>query len=102
MNFSTAVSFLVSSLAMATPWHHQNLHDGTHVLASGSPINVDMGHAAPFVHDWNGDGKRDLLVGQFHEGKLRVYPNVGADDNLIFSNVQWFEAGGVEGRVPSG
>ncbi|MCI0747754.1 MAG: hypothetical protein L0Y58_20295, partial [Verrucomicrobia subdivision 3 bacterium] len=41
------------------------------VEAGGKPIDVEIGHAAPWVADFNGDGKFDLLVGQFGNGKLR-------------------------------
>ena len=38
--------------------------------AAGKPIDTDVGHAAPLVVDFDGDGKNDLLVGQFGEGKI--------------------------------
>ncbi|HEV3083716.1 MAG TPA: hypothetical protein VGY66_28300 [Gemmataceae bacterium] len=50
------------------------------LLAGGQPINVDIGHAAPFVADLRGDGTMNLLVGQFGEGKLRLYPISGSKD----------------------
>lgn len=65
-------------------------------------IDVDVGHAAPFVTDMNGDGKKDLLVGQFGSGKLRVFYNVGTDKAPKFDTMNWFQAGADVARVPTG
>jgi hypothetical protein len=70
--------------------------------AGGKPIDVDIGHAAPFHADFDGDGARDLLVGQFGDGKLRVYRNVGTDSEPRFDKFDWFRAGANPGKVPSG
>ena len=70
--------------------------------AGGRPIDVDVGHAAPFLADLKGDGKKTLLVGQFGEGKLRLYPNVGTNKEPRFERFDWFQAGGKLGSVPSG
>ena len=70
--------------------------------AAGQPINVDIGHAAPFVADLRGDGKMVLLVGQFGQGKLRLYPNIGTKSDPKFDNFEWFQAGGNVGTVPAG
>lgn len=71
--------------------------------AAGKALDVERhGHAAPFVGDFDGDGLPDLLVGQFHEGRLRVYLNKGQKGAPRFDSWQWFEAGGKAGRVPEG
>jgi hypothetical protein len=70
--------------------------------AGGQPINVDMGHAAPFVADLKGDGNRVLLVGQFGQGKLRLYPNIGTKSEPKFDQFEWFQAGGKVVSVPAG
>jgi hypothetical protein len=71
------------------------------VEADGKPIDVDIGHAAPFLADFDGDGKPDLLVGQFDEGKLRIYANAGDARSPAFRNFTWFKAGADFGVVPS-
>jgi hypothetical protein len=35
------------------------------------------GYAAPCWANVDGDGKKDLLVGQFNKGKIRVFKNLG-------------------------
>ena len=72
------------------------------LMAQGQPINVDVGHAAPFVADLKGNGKRVLLVGQFGEGKLRLYPNVGSKSEPRFEKFEWLQAGGMVCSVPAG
>jgi hypothetical protein len=70
--------------------------------AAGQPIDVHIGHAAPFACDWDGDGVKDLLVGQFGEGKLLVYKNVGTATEPELAAAELFMAGGEAGRIPSG
>ncbi len=70
--------------------------------AAGKPIDTDIGHAAPFVGDFDGDGKLDLLVGQFGDGLLWVYRNVGTNARPKFAAGEKFQAGGKDGRVPTG
>jgi hypothetical protein len=73
------------------------------IRAGEQPIDTDVGHAAPFVADMNGDGKRDLLVGQFGDGALRIYTNIGTNELPKFEGkFEWFMAGGVKGKVPFG
>ena len=74
----------------------ERLNDGE------SPINVDIGHAAPYYADFDGDGKRDLLVGQFGDGKLRIYKNQGTDTAPKFKDFEWLKAEGEIAKVPTG
>jgi hypothetical protein len=73
------------------------------VLAGGKPLDVEReGHSAPFVGDLDGDGKLHLLVGQYHEGRLRIYRNTGSNAQPKFESYTWFEAGGKIASVPVG
>jgi hypothetical protein len=70
--------------------------------AEGKAIDTDIGHAHPFVHDFDRDGKRDLLVGQFGGGKLRIYRNLGTNEAPRFGGMDWFLAGGEVASVAAG
>ncbi len=73
------------------------------IQVAGQPLDVQRdGLAAPFVGDVDGDGLRDLLVGQYHGGRLRVYRNSGSDAQPKFDTYTWFHAAGAPGRVPEG
>ena len=66
------------------------------------PISVDVGHAAPLIADFDGDGVPDLFVGQFGDGKLRIYKNRGSINAPRYDGFTWFKTGEQEGRIPSG
>ena len=72
----------------------------TMVLDGKEPIDVDSGHATPNVADWDGDGKMDLLVGQFGGGRLRVYLNRGTSAEPSFKGCSFVQAGGTDATVP--
>lgn len=75
-----------------------DLFPPTKVNAAGKPLDVERdGHSAPFVGDFDGDGVQDLLVGQYHEGRLRIYRNEGSDTSPLYGEPKMFE-----GRVPEG
>ncbi len=72
------------------------------IEANGQPIDTEIGHAAPCVADFDGDGVQDLLVGQFKGGVLWVYHNTGTNaDPKLAAGVK-FKEGKEGGCVPYG
>ena len=75
------------------------------VQAEGKPLDVgEIGHAAPFFADFDGDTKRDLLVGNFGEkgqGKLLVFKNRGSDNEPRFAQYEYLKVGADLGTVPA-
>ena len=66
--------------------------------SGGKAVRVESpGYAAPCWADIDGDGRKDLLVGQFNGGKIRVYRNLGANK---LSAAQWLKADGQTAQVP--
>jgi hypothetical protein len=66
--------------------------------AGGEAVRVESpGYAAPCWADVDGDGKKDLLVGQFNQGKIRVFRNLG--DAKLAEGV-WLQAEGQVAEVP--
>ena len=65
---------------------------------AGEAIRVDSpGYAAPCWADLNGDGKMELLVGQFRSGYIKVYEHQG---DLKFASGKLLEADGKPAEVP--
>jgi FG-GAP-like repeat len=59
------------------------------ILDGGAPLlpgNPGSGYAIPCVADWNGDGRKDLLVGYQPDGQIALYLNQGTDAQPCFTN----------------
>lgn len=54
-----------------------------HLTANGSEIYTYL--AVPCIHDWNQDGKKDLVLGQ-DPASIRVYLNIGTNANPQFGD----------------
>jgi len=70
------------------------------VLDNGVPIDVGE-VSAPLMFDWNRDGRKDLLCGQYDSGKIRFYQNLGSDSAPVFSGYQFLRADSADITFPS-
>ncbi|MCP4712582.1 MAG: hypothetical protein GY869_28490 [Planctomycetes bacterium] len=78
------------------------LQEGVLLEADGKAIDIEVGHLVPVVVDWNEDGKKDLLIGQFKSGKISLYLNEGTDTNPKLKFTEHLKAGGEVISLPSG
>jgi hypothetical protein len=99
MKLSVLLALLAAAVFAQTP-----VFDAPVALeANGTPINVGTGgNASPFMVDWNGDGKQDLLLGQYLSGKVRFYENIGEDTAPVFGDFVYLQADGVDISLSSG
>ena len=68
------------------------------VMAGDAAARVEApGYAAPCLADLDADGKKELLVGQFRDGKIRVFKQ---KDSETFAPGEWLQAEGAVAHVP--
>ncbi|WP_417380739.1 FG-GAP repeat domain-containing protein [Gimesia sp.] len=56
------------------------------------------GHSSPCIEDLDGDGLKDLMVGDF-SGTFRYYKNVGRSDAPVYMDMGKVQAGGKDAAV---
>jgi len=92
-----AVALLAPLALGVTP-----LFDGPmQIMDAGVPIDVGY-YGAPTMCDWNLDGAKDLVLGQFDYGKIRLYLNIGTDTAPEFNGYTYFQSGGGDITLPYG
>ena len=61
--FRTLILILIGLIPAENPALSAELAKPVRLEAAGKPIDTEIGHAAPFVCDFDGDALKDLLVG---------------------------------------
>ena len=79
------------------------LHPPVRLEADGKPIDIALlspiAHAGPCIADVDGDGDRDLLVGDF-PGYFWYFQNDGDDAKPAYTEKGKLRAGGVDAKTP--
>lgn len=85
-------------LLVACSYQSPSFSEPVRLRTKSGPVRVEApGWAAPCWHDVDRDGRKDLVVGQFRDGKMRVHRNLGEDE---LAEGFWLEAGGKVAEVP--
>ena len=71
------------------------------ICSGGSPIDLSY-YGAPVMYDWDGDGNKDLICGEFDGGYMRYYRNTGADSSPEFNGYEYLSASGSQITLPYG
>ena len=71
------------------------LRPGQLISAGGTSL-APGSYAIPCAADWNGDGRKDLLVGYQTAGRVSLYLNSGTDASPVFTNYINLQAGGAD------
>lgn len=85
-------------------------------LADSSVLKINTGSCGATFYDMNGDGKDDLIVGEFGnvlcpgqspdvkkpyvQGRCRVYWNYGTQERPVYKDFKWLETDGEPLYVP--
>jgi FG-GAP-like repeat len=95
---------------------HPVLAAGQRVLAAGKPID-GTGRASVLVTDWDGDGKKDVILGMVGEDVsanyawphinedprndrgFLFYKNIGSDASPVLTTPRWIKAGPAGGKA---
>ena len=89
---------LLSTLLLGAFGGPTDFQPPVRLKADGVPVRVESpGYAAPCWADIDGDGKKDLLVDQFHGGKIHFYKNLG-DGKLAAGG--WLKADAATAEIP--
>jgi hypothetical protein len=75
---------------------------GKYIQANGSNLHPDIADAAPCIADWNGDGLKDLLIGEQYYAKIRLYLNSGTNAAPVFTSFSYIKADGTHIQVSYG
>lgn len=98
MSRTIVVLTLAFTLAMAVTPRFEGPYP---ILDGGVPIDVGY-YGSPVMFDWDGDGAKDLVCGQFTSGMIRYYRNIGPDSAPLFNGYEFMQASGSTITLPSG
>ena len=82
--------------------HSFRFESPTRIEAGGKIVAVESpGYACPTMADVDGDGKEDLVVGQFRNGNMQFCKNISSEgQSPRFAEATWLKSGDDRIEVP--
>jgi len=78
-------SALLFGIALTLYGQAPRFYDPEFLLAQGDTIDVIF-FSSPIANDWDNDGNKDLLIGQFFNGYISFYENIGTNFAPVFGD----------------
>lgn len=98
-----AVGLITAAQVMAQGHGVEVFADPVRLEADWDPIDIGklstFAHAGPWLADVDGDGDRDLVVGDF-PGNFWLFENNGNDREPVYTSKGKFMAGGEAAKTP--
>jgi hypothetical protein len=69
------------------------------LFAGGDTVDV-ITYSAPCAHDWDSDGDKDLLVGQYVNGHICWFENIGTNQDPVLGDSHFLHADGAIITLP--
>ena len=99
--FATAVAAQDPPTSSVKPERSRiDLADPVRLKAGNEVIDTvgSIGHAGPMLHDIDGDGIQDLIVGNFI-GNFQIYRNTGSSREPVFESRGLLKADGETAKI---
>jgi hypothetical protein len=98
MTIALLLAATAAAFPQAPPRAPAGFAEPVRLKAGDQYVSVEKpGYACPCLYDVDGDGKKDLIVGQFAGGKMKVYRNLGDGK---FAEGKWLQAAGNDAEIP--
>lgn len=82
---------ILTGFAVSISGQAPRFYEPEFLFSQGDTIDVIL-YSSPIICDWDNDGDKDLLVGQFFHGYISFYENIGTNYAPVFGDSHFLYA----------